>query len=161
MENKQIELITMNTRTASIQCVYSILFIGEKLSSKLMKHFKSKSFLSEQDTEDNAPIEINDKLFSYLVKGVIRNQESIDDIISEHLKIDIKRNDQLLISIIRAGAFEILYRDNTPPAIIISEYTKIANKFYPSSKIALVNAILDKISKTKPVIVKEEDTPIL
>lgn len=146
MSDKVIENITTNTRVAAIQCIYSVIFIGEKLSGKMMRYFKNKSFLSEEDTDDNKPAQINSKLFSYLVKGVIRNQEEIDNVINKNLKIDIKKNDQLVISIIRVGAFELLFRENTPSGVIIAEYTKIANEFYPSTKTALVNAVLDKIS---------------
>lgn len=146
MSDKVIENITTNTRVAAIQCIYSVIFMGEKLSGKMMRYFKNKSFLSEEDTDDNKPAQINSKLFSYLVKGVIRNQEEIDNVINKNLKIDIKKNDQLIISIIRVGAFELLFRENTPSGVIIAEYTKIANEFYPSTKTALVNAVLDKIS---------------
>lgn len=146
MSDKVIENITTNTRVAAIQCIYSVIFMGEKLSGKMMRYFKNKSFLSEEDTDDNKPAQINSKLFSYLVKGVIRNQEEIDNVINKNLKIDIKKNDQLVISIIRVGAFELLFRENTPSGVIIAEYTKIANEFYPSTKTALVNAVLDKIS---------------
>ena len=146
MSDKVIENITTNTRVAAIQCIYSVIFMGEKLSGKMMRYFKNKSFLSEEDTDYNKPAQINSKLFSYLVKGVIRNQEEIDNVINKNLKIDIKKNDQLVISIIRVGAFELLFRENTPSGVIIAEYTKIANEFYPSTKTALVNAVLDKIS---------------
>ena len=146
MSDKVIENITTNTRVAAIQCIYSVIFMGEKLSGKMMRYFKNKSFLSEEDTDDNKPAQINSKLFSYLVKGVIRNQEEIDNVINKNLKIDIKKNDQLIISIIRVGAFELLFRENTPSGVIIADYTKIANEFYPSTKTALVNAVLDKIS---------------
>ena len=92
MADKIIENITTNTRVATIQCIYSVIFMGEKLSGKLMRYFKNKSFLSEQDTIDNKTPQINSKLFSYLVKGIINNQVEIDNIINKNLKIDIKKN---------------------------------------------------------------------
>lgn len=147
MSDKKIEIITLNTRISAIQCTYSVLFMGEKLTSKTMKYFKTKSFLSESDEMGNKGIEVNEKLFAYLVRGIIKNQKTLDEKIASYLKIDLEKNDSLIISIIRAGAFELLFRKNTPPAIIISEYTKIANKFYPTKKTALVNAVLDNISK--------------
>lgn len=149
MINKEIENITTNTRVSSIQCLYSVIFMGVKLNARTLRYFKTKSFLTEEDSENNKANEINTKLFSYIVKGVIRNQDIIDKEISKHLKIDIEKNDQLIITIIRAGTFELLFRENTPSNVIISEYTKIANEFYPSNKTALVNAILDKIAKEK------------
>ena len=96
---------------------------------------------------ENKEIEVNEKLFAYLVKGIIKNQETLDNKISSYLKIDLEKNDSLIISIIRAGVFELLFRKNTPSTIVISEYTKIANKFYPTKKTALVNAVLDNIAK--------------
>ncbi len=149
MKDLKIEAITLNTRIAAVQCSYSALFMGEKLTAKTMKYFRTKSFLSEQDTVDNKEIEVNAKLFAYLVKGIIKNQETLDAEISKHLKIELSKNDKLIISIIRAGTFELLFRENTPSPIIVSEYTKIANKFYPEKKTALVNAVLDKIAKSK------------
>ena len=149
MTDKKIESITLNTRIATIQCTYSVLFMGEKLTAKTMKYFRTKSFLSEQDADENKEIHVNDKLFAFLVRGIVKNQLVLDETISKYLKVDIEKNDKLVISIIRAGAFELLYRDNTPAPIIISEYTKIANKFYPETKTALVNAVLDKIAKSK------------
>ena len=149
MKDLKIEEITLNTRVAAVQCSYSVLFMGEKLTAKTMKYFRTKSFLSEQDTVDNKQIEVNAKLFAYLVKGIIKNQEVLDAEISKHLKIKKTKNDKLIISIIRAGTFELLFRENTPAPIVISEYTKIANKFYPEKKTALVNAVLDKIAKSK------------
>ncbi len=149
MTDKKIESITLNTRIATIQCTYSVLFMGEKLTAKTMKYFRTKSFLSEQDADENKEIHVNDKLFAFLVRGIVKNQLILDETISKYLKVDIEKNDKLVISIIRAGAFELLYRDNTPAPIIISEYTKIANKFYPETKTALVNAVLDKIAKSK------------
>ena len=149
MKDLKIEEITLNTRVAAVQCSYSVLFMGEKLTAKTMKYFRTKSFLSEQDTVDNKQIEVNAKLFAYLVKGIIKNQEVLDAEISKYLKIELSKNDKLIISIIRAGTFELLFRENTPAPIVISEYTKIANKFYPEKKTALVNAVLDKIAKSK------------
>jgi len=149
MKDLKVEIITLNTRISAVQCSYSVLFMGEKLTAKTMKYFRTKSFLSEKDVDADKNIEVNPKLFAYLVKGIIKNQSFLDNEISKHLKIDISKNDKLIISIIRAGAFELLFRNNTPDAIIISEYTKIANKFYSEKKTALVNAVLDKIAKSK------------
>ena len=37
MKDLKIEAITLNTRIAAVQCSYSVLFMGEKLTSKTMK----------------------------------------------------------------------------------------------------------------------------
>ena len=151
MSDLKIERITLNTRIASLQCIYSILFTDNNLTSQITKYFKTKSFLSESDEDLNKPTEINDKLFNYLVKGVVKNKEELDVTISKFLKISIEKNDKLLISLLRLGAFEILYRNSTADIIIISEYTKLADHFFPPAQVTFVNAILDKITKAKEI----------
>ncbi len=147
MKDLKKENITLNTRIAAVQCSYSVLFMGERLTSKTMTYFKTKSFLSETDEKEDKPIEVNEKLFGFLVKGIINNHEFLDHEISKFLKIELSKNDRLIVSIIRAGTFELLFRRNTPAPVVISEYTRVASKFYPEKKTALVNAVLDRIAK--------------
>ena len=80
----------------------------------------------------------------------------MDKTISKYLKLDISKNDPLLIAIIRAGCFEILFRDNTHNNIIVSEYTTITKSFFNESKTAFGNAILDKIAKASDVAEKHD-----
>jgi N utilization substance protein B len=51
------------------------------------------------------------------------------------------------VTLLRAGAFELLYRDKTPSAVVVSEYMKLADKFFPPQKVMLVNAVLDKLAQ--------------
>ena len=90
MKDLKKENITLNTRIAAVQCSYSVLFMGERLTSKTMTYFKTKSFLSETDEKEDKPIEVNEKLFGFLVKGIINNHEFLDHEISKFLKIELR-----------------------------------------------------------------------
>ncbi len=146
MTNEQIQEKTFYTRIATIQCAYSVIFMNKELNIDILNYFKNQSFLNDDEIGEKQ--EINDKLFTYLVNGVVKNKEKLDSIILQFLKLPIEKNDPLLITIIRTGTFELLNRDKTPWTIIVSEYTKIAKSFFTENKTAFVNAILDKIAKS-------------
>ena len=89
------------------------------------------------------------KFIKDVTEGTIEREELIDEIIETNLKNDINMNktDKILLIIIRASIFELLFKHNNKISVIISEYLKTAELFLEKGKIAYLNAILDKISK--------------
>ena len=89
------------------------------------------------------------KFIKDVTEGTIEREELIDEIIETNLKDDINMNktDKILLIIIRAAIFELLFKHNNKISVIISEYLKTAELFLEKGKIAYLNAILDKISK--------------
>lgn len=76
---------------------------------------------------------------------ILDNKESIDNIINKYLKnwtIDrLGKTDQ---SILRLGAYEILYTD-TPGAIVIDEAVELSKKYSDDKVKDMINAVLDNI----------------
>jgi N utilization substance protein B len=155
MTNPPLETITRNARIAAVQCSYAVVFLGRRPTARLLGYFLKKSFASEQDSDSGAPAVLDAKLFAYIVRGISREREAIDARLAGLLKVALDRNDQLLVALLRAGAFELMFRTNAPKAAVVAEYTKIAAAFYPKSKVALVNVVLDKIAKELPGVAKE------
>ena len=58
-----------------------------------------------------------------------------------------KRTDKLLIVLLQAAIFEVLYRPQTSLNIIINEYLNTSDFFLEQSQKKYLNAILDKVSK--------------
>jgi len=144
MSDKIQEMATFYTRVASVQCSYSVIFSGEKLSQAVLERFSSQEFL--RDIFDmSGDVLINMRLFVFLVRGIIRRRAEIDLRLGELLRVPVSKNDPLFVGILRAGAFELLYRPNVPRGAVISEYVKIAEAFLVDSKIATVNAVLDNV----------------
>ena len=57
--------------------------------------------------------------------------------------------DTMTMSILRAGAFEILFRANeAPQAAVASAYTGIAAEFAGGTRTGVVNAVLSKLKTT-------------
>ena len=60
---------------------------------------------------------------------------------------NIKRTEKLLIILLHAAIFELLYKPQTSVNIIINEYLNAAEAFVDNKQKKFLNALLDKISK--------------
>ena len=89
------------------------------------------------------------KFIKDVTEGTIEREELINEIIKKNLKDDINTNktDKILLIIIHAAIYELLFKHNNNISVIISEYLKTSEVFLEKGKIAYLNAILDKISK--------------
>lgn len=89
------------------------------------------------------------KFIKDVVTGTIERKELIIENINKYLSsdIDIKRTDKLLVIILSAAIFEMLFKHNNPTKVILSEYIKVSEFFLEKTQIKYLNAILDKISK--------------
>ena len=105
-------------------------------------------FLND-DAELTFPKHRFKKFIKDISLGVIERKDLIDETILEHLggDINIKRTEKLLIIILQAGIYELLYRPQTSINIIINEYVGTAKIFVDDSQKKFLNALLDKISK--------------
>jgi transcription antitermination protein NusB len=81
-----------------------------------------------------------------LVYGVRGNMDNLDKIIREASKNwRLERMSVVDRSILRLGAFEILYPDDTPPKVAIDEAIELGKKFGSEESGAFINGILDNI----------------
>ena len=142
MEKKELLEITRATRTAAVQAVFAACFRGEKPGPALLRRFASGQYLDAGEG-----VRPDQALLAYLAKGVVAKKEELDAVIQPLLSAPIAKNDPLLVSILRAGAFEIMFREQTPKRVAVAEYTRLAADFLPAQKVALVNAVLDRIGE--------------
>jgi len=89
------------------------------------------------------------KFIKDVVLGSLERKELIEETISLHLNkdIDIKRTEKLVIILLHAAIFELLYKPQTSVNIIINEYLNAAEAFVDNNQKKFLNALLDKISK--------------
>ena len=59
----------------------------------------------------------------------------------------MKRVEAVLRAILRAGAYELLYRKDVPARVVITEYVDVAHGFYGDDEPGLVNAVLDTLAR--------------
>ena len=89
------------------------------------------------------------KFIKDIVLGSLERKELIQETIKKYLDNDInlKRTELLLIIILHASIFEILYKPQTSINIIINEYLNASVAFIDNNQKKFLNALLDKISK--------------
>ena len=89
------------------------------------------------------------KFIKDIVLGSNERKDLIDEIIYKYLSedMDLKRTEKILILILRAAIFELLYRPQTSINVIINEYINTAKIFVDESQKNFLNALMDKISK--------------
>ena len=89
------------------------------------------------------------KFIKDVVLGTLERKELIEETIQQYLSEDLnkKRTEKLLIILLHAAIFELLYRPQTSVNIIINEYLNSSEFFLEKNQKKYLNAILDKISK--------------
>ena len=89
------------------------------------------------------------KFIKDVVLGTLERKELIEETILLHLGNDInfKRTEKLLVILLQAAIFELLYRPQTSINIIINEYLNSSDFFLVHTQKKYLNAMLDKISK--------------
>ena len=81
-----------------------------------------------------------------LIRGVLENLTSIDDVIRRHAKNwDLHRMAIVDRNVMRLGVYEILHRDDIPPVVSINEAIEIAKRYSTEQSGRFVNGILDKV----------------
>ena len=85
-----------------------------------------------------------------IVEGVVREQRTIDPKISESLAPgwSLERLESIMRAILRAGAYELMFRDDVPARAAISEYVDVAQAFYEGDQPGFVNGVLDKLARS-------------
>ena len=88
-----------------------------------------------------------------LVAGVLQERLALDAVINERLKNwTIHRMAVVDRSLLRLGAYELLYETGTPAKVVINEYIELGKQIGSEPKTpGLINAVLDRIAKDHPV----------
>lgn len=99
--------------------------------------------------EDGDTPEADEALFTAILDGVVDHQAPIDQMTDKALvdKWPIDRIDPVLRALFRAAGAELV-GGSTPPRVVISEYVRIADAFFPDGKeTRFVNAVLDHMAR--------------
>jgi N utilization substance protein B len=124
-------------REETLRILFRLEFENKQIEKTLNQYWESKKTTEEIK-----------EYSTWLVNGIVSDQEKIDNIIqqvSEHWRISrmaiVDRN------ILRMAVFELLNEKNIAPAIIINEAIEIAKKYSGDEAATFVNGILDAIRK--------------
>lgn len=96
---------------------------------------------------DNCELTQVDKYFaSAIVYGVVERKITLDFELSAHLSQPLKKLKPQVLTVLRIGAYQLLYMDKIPPSAAINESVKLVKNNGAAFASGLVNAVLRKIN---------------
>src|SRR5215218_4512773 len=133
-------------RLAAVQALYQMEVSGKGVIDALAEF---EAFWIGREVEGISFKPAENEFFRDILGGVVREQRPIDVKVDAALSAGwpLKRVDAVLRAILRAGAYELLYRRDVPARVVITEYVDVAHSFYSEDEPGLVNAVLDAIAR--------------
>ena len=134
-------------RLAAVQALYQVE-IGEIRPEVAILDFLSNRV--EEDLDGISLAGLDQSLFAELVRKVHADREPLDDMLSAVLAEDwpVERLDSVLRIILRAGAYELSDRPETPARTAISEYVDLAHAFFGGKEPGMANGVLDRLARS-------------
>jgi N utilization substance protein B len=88
-----------------------------------------------------------------LVRGVVEHQARIDELLSEYsTDWTLDRMPAVDRNVLRLGVYEMLYADDVPDAVAVTEAMALVRDLSTDDSPAFVNGILGSIQRSKPSV---------
>jgi len=139
-------------RLIAVQALYQLELAGGRPDAAILQAQEfARRFGDEPDELEL--VDADPAMIKNLVYGVVNRCVVIDKLIDEILSADrsVGRLDSLLRITLRAGAYELLYRPDINPPIVINEYVDIAKAFFSNKEPTLVNGVLDRLAQSPSI----------
>src|SRR5215208_1543164 len=133
-------------RLAAVQALYQMDVSGKGVIDAFAEF---EAFWIGREVEGVAFQPSDTEFFRNVLSGVVDNQRAIDVKVDAALASGwpLTRIEAVLRAILRAGAYELMFRRDVPARVIITEYLDVAHGFYNEDEPGLVNAVLDAIAR--------------
>ena len=132
----------MSARTKSRKRALDILFESEAQS------LPTGGTLADRQAEGDYPV---NEYAVLLIEGVVAHRDRLDEIIAENAKDwTLDRMPAVDRNLLRIGAYEILYVDDVPDAVAVSEAVGLASDLSTDESPSFVNGLLSRIVELKP-----------
>ena len=140
-------------RIAAVQALYQIELTGAS-PDRVLREFVAHRIGEVPHPKDAAGAEEtigepDRELFAAIVRGASERRAELDEMVGSSLAAgwSLERMDRVLRALLRAGAFELFARAETPARVAITEYVGVANAFYEGREPGFVNGVLDKLAR--------------
>jgi N utilization substance protein B len=123
----------------------------EKTAEEIFKEFWDGQIRVNGENPDVRLTPQIRKFSEGIVRGVMRNLSSIDEILVPKLdNWQMDRIGNVERSVLRMGIYELLFAEDKPPVpVVINEAVDVCKFFVNSESARFVNGILDSIAKDK------------
>ena len=135
-------------RLGAVQALYQMDMSASDVGETLAQ-FSSR--VTGEDFDAGECGEADYKHLRDVVEGTVREQALIDVTVDKQLHKDwpLHRVNAILRAVLRAGAFEIMFKENVPAKVAINEYVNVAAAFFDKEEPALANAVLNALARAR------------
>ncbi|AEI41237.1 transcription antitermination factor NusB [Paenibacillus mucilaginosus] len=146
-------------RELAVQSLYQ-LEMNEVTSVDAIAHV-----VEEAQTEDEGQLtrerdQIATPAVQELVEGTVAHKRQIDGLLSDYLKgWQMDRLSRVDRQILRLAAYEMVFRDDVPPKVVVNEAIEMAKHFGTDESGKFVNGVLGKMIKDLDTLRKPESAP--
>jgi len=135
-------------RLGAVQALYQMDLAGTDVGETLAQ-FSSRAM--GEDFEGGQCGEADYRHLKQVVDGVVREQKVIDPAVDQILDKawPLHRLDSTVRAILRAAAYELMFMDNVPARVAISEYVDVADAFFDRDEPRFVNGVLDRLARQR------------
>lgn len=122
-------------RRLALQALYQWDMSGEDVAG-LLEQFSRKEDI----------LRANAQYFEQLVRGVVDYERDLDKQLTPVLDRPMTRLDPVERTVLRFACYELMHCQDVPPAVVLSEATRLAGKFGTDEGRKYVNAVLDRVA---------------
>lgn len=140
-----------NARELAVHLIYSQGFTGEEpdvvVATRLEKEYY-KLLSSENEVYEERPTRTQLAYIDSVVAGVANRQEMLNAEIRKYsIGWDVSRISRLARSVMQLAIFEILFVEDVPTGVAVSEAVRLAKKYDGDDTGAFVNGILGSFAR--------------
>jgi N utilization substance protein B len=148
-----------NARELAVHLIYSQGFTGEEpdvvVATRLEKEYY-KQLSAENEVYEERPTGTQLAYIDNVVAGVANRQEMLNAEIQKYsIGWDVARISRLARSVMQLAIFEILFVEDVPTGVAVSEAVRIAKKYDGDDTGAFVNGILGAFARSLTAEVTE------
>lgn len=141
-----------NARELAVHLIYGRDFTGEEpgavVATRLNKEYY-KLLSEENEVYAERPSRAQMGYLDNVVSGVANRAEDLNELIQKFsIGWDVSRISKLARSIMQLAIFEIMYMDDVPTGVAISEAVRIAKKYDGDDTGSFVNGILGSFARS-------------
>ena len=142
-----------NARELAVHLIYSQGFTGEEpdvvVATRLEKEYY-KLLSEENDVYEERPSRTQLAYIDNVVAGVANRQEMLNEEIQKYsIGWDVSRISRLARSVMQLAIFEILFVEDVPTGVAVSEAVRLAKKYDGDDTGAFVNGILGSFARSQ------------
>ncbi len=149
-----------NARELAVHLIYGRTFTGEEpervVSVRLDKEYYEK-LSEENEVYSDRPSRTQLRYIDSVVAGVANREEDLNAQISKFsIGWDVSRISKLTRCILQLAIYEILYVEDVPTGVAVSEAVRIAKKYDGNDTGSFVNGILGSFARSLAALAAED-----